>query len=46
LKPPELNTILSTRDYRQNGEWVVAVQALPGSPHDLAVARADARAES
>lgn len=32
----DLHTILSTRDYRQGGEWVVAVQALPGSPHDLA----------
>lgn len=32
----DLNTILSTRDYRQGGEWIVAVQALPGAPHDLA----------
>jgi len=31
-----LNTILSTRDYRQNGAWAVAVQALPGAPHGLA----------
>lgn len=31
----ELNTILSTRDYRQNAAWVVAVQALPGAPHSL-----------
>lgn len=32
----QLNTILSTRDYRQGGEWVVAVQALPGATHELA----------
>ena len=32
----ELNTILSTRDYRQGGEWIVAVQALERAPHDLA----------
>lgn len=31
----QLNTILSTRDYRQGGEWVVAVQALPGATHEL-----------
>lgn len=31
----ELNTILSTRDYRQNAAWAVAVQALPGAPHPL-----------
>lgn len=31
----ELNTILSTRDYRQNAAWAVAVQALPGAPHSL-----------
>ncbi len=31
----ELNTILSTRDYRQNAAWAVAVQALPGAPHRL-----------
>lgn len=31
-----LNTILSTRDYRQGGEWLIAVQALPGAPHELA----------
>jgi CRISPR system Cascade subunit CasD len=30
-----LNTILSTRDYRQNGAWAIAVQALPGAPHEL-----------
>lgn len=28
----DLNTILSTRDYRQNASWAVAVQALPGAP--------------
>ena len=32
----ELNTILSTRDYRQNAAWVVAVQALAGAPFSLA----------
>ncbi len=31
----DLNTILSTRDYRQNGAWAVAVQALPDAPHGL-----------
>ena len=31
----KLNTILSTRDYRQNAAWAVAVQALPGAPHSL-----------
>jgi CRISPR system Cascade subunit CasD len=31
----DLNTILSTRDYRQNGSWAIAVQALPGAPHEL-----------
>lgn len=30
-----LNTILSTRDYRQGGAWVVAAQPLPGPPHSL-----------
>lgn len=30
-----LNTILSTRDYRQNGAWAIAVQALVGAPHEL-----------
>ena len=30
-----LNTILSTRDYRQNAAWAVAVQPLPGAPHSL-----------
>jgi CRISPR system Cascade subunit CasD len=29
----DLNTILSTRDFRQNGAWVVAVQAGVGAPH-------------
>ena len=33
----QLNTILSTRDYRQGGEWVVAVQAMPGATHELSV---------
>ena len=32
----ELNTILSTRDYRQNAAWVVAVQAQTDAPHSLA----------
>lgn len=31
----ELNTILSTRDYRQGAAWVVAVHALAGAPHTL-----------
>ena len=31
----ELNTILSTRDYRQEGAWAIAVQALAGAPHSL-----------
>jgi CRISPR system Cascade subunit CasD len=35
LPKHELNTILSTRDYRQNAAWAVAVQALPGAPHRL-----------
>lgn len=30
-----LNTILSTRDYRQDGAWAVAVQAQAGAPHGL-----------
>jgi len=32
----ELNTILSTRDYRQGAACAVAVQALPNAPHTLA----------
>jgi CRISPR system Cascade subunit CasD len=36
-----LNAILSTRDYRQNGAWLIAVRAQPGAPHSL-VALADA----
>ena len=31
----ELNTILSTRDYRQGAACAVAVQALPEAPHTL-----------
>lgn len=31
----DLNTILSTRDYRQDAAWAVAVQAGPGAPHGL-----------
>ncbi|MDR1423373.1 MAG: type I-E CRISPR-associated protein Cas5/CasD [Azoarcus sp.] len=31
----ELNTILSTRDYRQNGAWMVAVQAQSNAPYTL-----------
>lgn len=30
-----LNTILSTRDYRQGGAWAVAVQAQPAAPYTL-----------
>ena len=32
----ELHTILSTRDYRQNAAWVVAVQAQADAPHSMA----------
>ncbi len=32
----ELNTVLSTRDYRQGGEWIVAVQPSPLAPQGLA----------
>lgn len=35
LPKHELNTILSTRDYRQNAAWCVAVQAQPGAAHSL-----------
>lgn len=31
----ELNTILSTRDYRQNVDYLIAVQPLADAPHDL-----------
>lgn len=31
----DLNTILSTRDYRQNGDWLVAVAVTPGSRWSL-----------
>jgi len=31
----DLNTILSTRDYRQGGAWVVGVQPMANAPHDL-----------
>jgi CRISPR system Cascade subunit CasD len=31
----DLNTILSTRDYRQEGAWAVAVQARSGATHSL-----------
>ena len=31
----DLNTILSTRDYRQGAAWAVAVQPLAGAPHTL-----------
>lgn len=37
----QLNTILSTRDYRQGAAWLVAVQAVPGARWPLA-ALADA----
>jgi CRISPR system Cascade subunit CasD len=33
---PALNTILSTRDYRQNGGWLAAAQVREGAPHSLA----------
>ena len=36
LPKHELNTILSTRDYRQNAAWVVAVQAQADAPHSMA----------
>ena len=40
----ELNTILSTRDYRQNVGYLIAVQPLADAPHDLpALAAALAR---
>ena len=35
LPKHELNTILSTRDYRQNAAWAVAVQAQAGAVHSL-----------
>ena len=35
LPKHELNTILSTRDYRQNAAWAVAVQAHADAPHIL-----------
>jgi CRISPR system Cascade subunit CasD len=35
LPKERLNTILSTRDYRQDGASVVAVQAQSGAPHTL-----------
>lgn len=31
----DLNTILSTRDYRQDAAWAVTVQADPGAPYTL-----------
>jgi CRISPR system Cascade subunit CasD len=31
----DLNTILSTRDYRQNAAWAVAVQAAADAPHSV-----------
>jgi len=43
LPKHELNTILSTRDYRQNAAWAVAVQALPDAPHSLATLAAALR---
>jgi CRISPR system Cascade subunit CasD len=33
---PQLNTILSTRDHRQGGAWLVVLQAQPAAPHPLA----------
>jgi CRISPR system Cascade subunit CasD len=35
LPRQDLNTILSARDYRQGGIWVVAAQALPGAAYSL-----------
>ena len=35
LPKHDLNTILSTRDYRQNAAWCVAVQAQAGAAHSL-----------
>lgn len=32
---PLLNTVLSTRDYRQGGAWLAAAQARAGAPHTL-----------
>lgn len=37
LAVPELGTILSRRDYRQQVAYLVAVQALDGAPHPLPV---------
>ena len=31
----ELHTVLSTRDYRQDGSWLVAVQMFEGAPYTL-----------
>lgn len=36
LAVPELGTILSRRDYRQQVAYVIAVKALDGAPHPLA----------
>lgn len=36
LPKHELNTILSTRDYRQNASWAIAVQATDIAPYALA----------
>lgn len=36
LPRDELNTILSTRDYRQDAAWLVALQPLAHAPHSLA----------
>jgi len=35
LARQNLNTILSTRDYRQGGSWAVAVQPVPGARYGL-----------
>jgi CRISPR system Cascade subunit CasD len=35
IQKTDLNTILSTRDYRQNGNWLVAIVATPGSRWSL-----------
>lgn len=40
---PALNTILSTRDYRQGGAWLAAAQARTGAPHPLAALAAALR---
>jgi CRISPR system Cascade subunit CasD len=40
---PLLNTIVSTRDYRQGGAWLAAAQARPAAPQPLAALAAALR---